>query len=115
MAEGGIHAGDPLIEKLTDTLDSFDMKYKVTKSSGAKKGDGDVYTKQYELDIAFDGKYVIDPPVNPKFLAKDLEKIKIQAASIGRLGVILTNTKNEDYVALTLNDFLAILSTAKEK
>ena len=75
MAEGGIRAGDPLIKMLTDALSLHDITYKVTAASGSKRGDGDVYTKNLILNVCFDGKYVIEPKVNPKFLSKELEKV----------------------------------------
>lgn len=115
MAEGGIRAGDPLIEILTDKLSDYDIQHTITKASGAKKGDGDIYTKNLDVDICFDGKYVIEPKINPKFLVKDLEKIKHQAESIGRIGVIFTNTIDHVYVAIELDDFISLLCSHKVK
>ena len=89
------------------------LRVKQTKASGAKKGDGDVLTKELPIDICFDGKYVIDPPVNPKFTSKDLQKVRQQAESTGRLGVIVTNTQENIYVAMHLDDFAELLSSTK--
>lgn len=110
----GIRAGDPLIETLTKELRIADIKHKETKLSGAKKGDGDVHTMELPANISFDGKYILKPPMNPKFLTKDLDKITKQGISCDRSGVLVSNYKEGVAVCMKIETLMTILTASME-
>ena len=113
MSKDGIHAGDPLIEMIVEKLDNYSINHKLTSQSGAKKGDGDIHTKGLLANIAFDGKYVEKEPVNPKFLASDIDKVTRQANSCDRYGVIATNCQEGIMISMNIDTFLSLLQYLK--
>ena len=112
----GINAGDPLIDTIKNIFESETqslIELKETKLSGAKKGDGDLYTTNLYSNIAIDGKYKIEAPKNPKILSNELNKISNQAKNHNRLGMLATNyiynDKEEICITMKLEDFIKML------
>lgn len=108
--KGGIHAGDQLIEDIVNLLDENDIDHKVTKQSGATFGDGDVLTKGYAMNIAFDGKFKITPNKSISVTDKELNKIIKQAENTNRIGCIVANSEKRNVVCIDLDNFVSLLT-----
>ena len=108
--------GDDYEDKILAECYAFDDGYKKTKKSGATHGDGDIVsprtpgTPQIAIDAKFRGN-----AKSAIITDADLKKIVTQAAIRRRTGIIVTNSKEHEMIAVLPLRLLLNLIHKKEK
>ena len=100
---------EQLQEDVRVVLESVDSRAKVTKGSGAVKGNGDVISDNYMAECKY--RSTVAFSINPSVV----HKVQEEARLLGKIPIIATRNKaKETLVTMTLKDFAKIAGLPKD-
>ena len=100
---------EQLQEDIRLKLESVDGKAKISRGSGAVKGNGDVTSNNYMVECKYRSTDSFSINRNT------FQKIQEEAALLGKIPALATrNKKKETLITLTLEDFIRVAGLPKQ-